>query len=122
MIDITQVLPDWDFVGGSTQSRTFQFAHPAGDEYDMQSGEVLFTVSEYVNDGTPVFNIRAGMTVSSAGNYCITTITIPANTTIRLSGCYTYQIMIADSAGNVAIPLHGRMHITKNLNPNATAT
>lgn len=117
MIDLTQVLPDWDFVGGSTQSRTFQFARPAGTEYNIEGGKVYYSICEYVNDGDPVLFKDADITISENGNYCITTLSLLPEETSELNGCFRYQITVKDGSGNVAIPFHGMMHITKNIVP-----
>lgn len=121
MIDLTQVLPDWDFVGGSTQSRTFQFANPSGDEYNMQSGVAYFSICEYVNDGAPVLSKTVSIAVSESGNYCMATVSISSADTKDLSGCYRYQVTVKDGGGNVAIPFHGMMHIAKNIAPDVLA-
>lgn len=119
MIDLTQMLPDWDFVGGSTQNRSFQLSKPSGAEYDLQSGSAVCTVRDYVNEGAPVISKSVDVSAAESGRYCVVSITLSGDDTKGLDGLYLYQIAVTDSAGNVAIPFHGRMHIIKNLTPSA---
>ena len=115
MLELEPRLPDWDFVGGSTQSRTFQLAKSTGEEYDMQSGTAQFDLQEYVNGGAPVITKQFGIVAATSGKYCVVTIALTAAETKALSGCYTYQIQLKDGSNNVAIPFHGRMHIMPNI-------
>lgn len=108
-------LPDWDFVGGSTQRRTFQLAKPTGEEYDIQSGTVQFDLREYVNDGAPLLTKQFGMSVSGKGKFCVVSVMLAPSETKALHGCFIYQLQVKDGSGNVAIPFQGRMHIAANI-------
>lgn len=121
MMDLTQMLPDWDFVGGSTQSRTFQLARSTTEDYDIADGMAYCTVSDYVNGGTPVLTVQTAVTAAANGKFCSVTVSLSSSDTKDLSGCYLYQITVKDSSGNTAIPFHGRMHIMKNMAPDLLA-
>lgn len=120
-MDLTQMLPDWDFVGGSTQSRTFQLARSASEDYDISDGTAYFAMCEYVNGGAPLVTKQTPVTASANGKYCMATVNLTGADTLELEGCYCYQIMVKDSSGNIAIPFHGRMHIMKNIAPGQSA-
>lgn len=120
-MDLSQILPDWDFVGGSTQSRTFQLAKSATEDYDISDGTAYCSVSDYVNDGAPVLTTQAAVTEADNGKFCKVTLSLPSEGTKELEGCYRYQITIKDSNGNVSIPFHGRMRIMKNIAPGLLA-
>lgn len=115
MMGFEPKLPDWDFVGGSTQSRTFQLAKQTGEEYDMKSGTAQFDLCEYVNGGAPVVTKTFGVVAAASGKFCVVSVALTAAETKALSGCYTYQIQLKDGNGNVAIPFHGRMHVAQNI-------
>lgn len=120
-MDLTQVLPDWDLVGGSTQSRTFQLAKSATEDYDISNGTAYFSMCEYVNTGAPLLTKQTSVTVANNGRYCLATVKLTSADTKELEGCYRYQIMVKDTSGNIAIPFHGRMHIMKNIAPSQLA-
>lgn len=120
-MELTQRLPDWDFVGGSTQNRTFQFTDLTGIEYDVEDGVAYFAVQNYVNGGAPVLAKQVSVTSSRGGNYCAVAVSLSAEDTAALDGCFVYQITVQDSKGHLAIPFHGRMHIVKNIAPDITA-
>lgn len=116
-MELIQQLPDWDFVGGSTQERTFQFTDLNGIEYDLDEGVAYFAVRRYVNDGTIVITKQISVEKSQDGHYCSVIVSLTPGDTIDLAGTFTYQILIKDDEGNVAIPYHGRMHILSNIAP-----
>lgn len=120
-MELIQKLPDWDFVGGSTQSRTFQFTDLSGIEYDMEDGVAYFAVQDYVNGGSPVFTKQVSVTSSQDGNYCAVTVSLDAAETADMSGRFVYQVTVQDSKNHIAIPFHGRMQIVKNIAPVVTA-
>ena len=100
-MNCTSRLPDWDFVGGSAQRRSFQFAMESGQEYDMQNGTVWCSVCEYVNGGEPVISRGFPLYASEHGNFCVTTITLNSDETKFLHGCYLYQLTVKDGYGKI---------------------
>lgn len=118
MLDLTKTLPDWEFVGGSEQSRSFQFTQTDGDEYNVSSGIAYFSVREYVNDGSPVISKQFEFSTSTSGSYCVATVILDSADTKGLSGAYTYQLSLKDGDGTVVIPGQGRMFIRGNIDPN----
>lgn len=120
-MELIQQLPDWNFVGGSTQSRTFQFTNLEGIEYDVEEGVAYFAVQHYVNGGSPVITKQVSVSASQGGNYCAVAVTLDSADTAQLEGSFVYQIAVQDSKGHLAIPYHGRMHITKNIAPDHKA-
>lgn len=121
MVDLTQMLPDWDFVGGSTQSRTFQLVKSATEDYDIANGSAYCSVCEYVNGGEPALTVQTAVTAANNGKFCSVTVNLPSAGTKDLYGCYCYQITVKDGNGNIAIPYQGRMHIMKNIAPELLA-
>ena len=92
-MDLETMLPDWDFVAGSTQSRTLTLLKPTGEAYDMQNGVAHLAIVDYVNGGTPVYTKQAALTASD-GKYCVVTFALPSSATKELFGRYTYQILL----------------------------
>lgn len=115
-MDLETRLPDWDFVAGSTQSRTLTLLKPTGEEYNMENGVAYLAIVDYVNGGDPVYTKQAALTASD-GKYCVVTFSLQSSATKELFGRYVYQITISDGNGNVAIPQQGRMMIYKNIHP-----
>lgn len=117
-MNLEAMLPDWDFVAGSTQSRTLTLLKPTGEAYDMQNGVAHLAIVDYVNGGEPVYTRQTALSASD-GKYCVVTFVVPSDATKELFGRYTYQITILDGNGNAAIPQQGRMMIYKNIQPDA---
>ena len=115
-MNLEVMLPDWDFVAGSTQSRTLTLLKPTGESYDMQNGVAHLAIVDYVNGGEPVYTRQTALSASD-GKYCVVTFALPSDATKELFGRYTYQITILDGNGNTAIPHQGRMMIYKNIQP-----
>lgn len=120
-MDLTQMLPDWDFVGGSTQSRTFQLAKSSTEDYDIANGTAYCTICDSVNGGASVLTVQTAVVAAANGKLCSVTVNLPSADTKDLNGSYLYQITVQDSSGNTAIPFHGRMHIMKNMAPELLA-
>lgn len=121
MLDLTKTLPDWEFVGGSEQSRSFQFTQTDGEEYNIDNGIAYFSVREYVNDGAPLMSKQFEFSTSSNGSYCVATITLDSADTKNLDGAYIYQLSLKDGNGTVAIPGQGRMFVRGNIDPDVLA-
>ena len=114
MTDNRNMLPDWEFVGGETQKRTFTIMRENGQEYDIQSGTAQLVITDYVNRGDPVLTKQTGLSVSADGNYCDISIALSAADTLHMAGRYIYQLTIHDGNGNTSIPRHGNMWIYRN--------
>lgn len=112
-------LPDWDFVAGSTQRRSFILYRNPGEEYDLKTGTADLAIVEYAHQGDPVITKQVGITPSVSGNYCRVSFSLTSQDSKDLEGAYLYQVMIKDGSGSVSIPFHGLMHIQRNLQKSA---
>ena len=104
-MDFNYILPDWDFVGGSVQSRSFQLMTPTGKDYNIESGTVHCSICDYVNGGDPVVTKQAGIAAAGDGVHCIANIALQPADTKNLHGLYLYQLTVKDGNGNTAIPM-----------------
>ncbi len=109
-------LPEWDFVGGETQKRTFTIQKPSGYEYDIPNGTASLAVVDFVNrNSSPVFSKQVAVTANASGKACEASFTLVPSDTIHLAGKYLYQVTIKDGNGNTSIPSHGIMIIERNI-------
>ena len=112
-------LPEWSFVGGESQSRTFTLVRDmaTGQEYDLPDATCNFAVVSYVNQDveTPVVKKSVNVTTSADSRACLLTIKLNPIDTIGLTGKYIYQLTIKDMNGGVSIPNKGIMHISNNI-------
>mgnify|MGYP002768883581 CR=1 FL=1 len=108
-------LPDWDFVGGSTQKRVFTLTKEDGSRLDIQGATATLSVVEYVNRGQSVLAKKVTVTADADGKYCEAIVSLQPSDTKALSGKYLYQLSAKDTGGNVSIPMHGTMWIAENL-------
>lgn len=109
-------LPDWDFVGGSTQKRIFTMTSTSGVVYDYPGSSASISIIEYVNRGTPVLTKTATVGKDANGKYCEVTVALSPSETLNMCGKYIYQLSIKDAAGNYSIPMYGAMHVADNIN------
>lgn len=115
-------LPEWDFVGGETQKRTFTLRRPSGQYYDIPNGIANLAVVEFVNrDMSPVLTQETPVSIGANGKACNVAFALSPSDTKDLDGKYIYQITISDGNGNVAIPSQGIMVIAKNIHKAAIA-
>lgn len=108
-------LPDWDFVGGSTQKRVFTMTNGLGETCDYPGSTASIALIEYVNRGSPVIKKTATVTAGTDGKYSEVTATLTASDTLNLCGKFIYQLSIKDANGNYSIPMYGVMHIAANI-------
>ena len=110
-------LPEWKFVGGETQKRTFTLHELNRDRtYDIPGAYVELAVVDFVNPKSDA-KLRKSIEVKSDSNgrYCEAVVNLDPADTVNLSGKYIYQITIKDLLGNV-VALRGIMHISENIN------
>lgn len=104
-------LPEVSFVGGATQTLKYNVTDDTGEAFDLSECTADFTISDY---STRV----AVASITPATSSSLLTVTIPAMTTVGLSGKYIYQITVYDGVGEeVQIPNQGIMYIAQNVNP-----
>ena len=109
-------MPEWDFVGGETQKRTFTIYKPSGIAYDIPNGTASLAIVDFVNrDSDPVLSKQSSVTVDSDGKSCKVAFTLDPSDTVSLFGKYLYQVTIKDGNGNASIPYHGIMVIARNI-------
>ena len=108
-------LPDWDFVGGSTQKRIFTMTNESGVTYAYPGSSASISIIEYVNRGAPVLTKAATVGADASGKYCDVTAALTPSETLNLCGKYIYQLSIKDANGNYSIPMYGLMHIADNI-------
>lgn len=109
-------MPEWNFVGGETQKRTFTIYKPSGIAYDIPNGTASLAIVDFVNrDSDPVLSKQSSVTVDSDGKSCKVAFTLDPSDTVSLFGKYLYQVTIKDGNGNASIPYHGIMVIARNI-------
>lgn len=111
-------LPDWNFVGGETQKRTFTVHKESGILYDIPNGSARLAVVDFVNrSSSPVLKKEVSITSDASGKSCNASFVLDPSDTLAMSGKYLYQITISDGNGNTSIPSHGIMIVDKNIDP-----
>ena len=109
-------LPEWNFVGGETQTRIFKLYEP-NEIYvmNLQGSSSEVSVTDFVNpEGNASFIKPAVISEDESGKACYVTVSFTPNDTISMNGKYIYQITIRDIKGNVAAP-RGVMRISQNI-------
>lgn len=108
-------LPEWNFIGGSTQTRTWTLYLPNGDVQDVLKGTASLAIDSYVNPtGSPLISKVVNIEEDANGNCCLITFTLDPQDTVNMAGSYFYTLTIKQ--GNyIAIPHRGMMHITANI-------
>ena len=120
MKTMTDVLPDWVFVGGGTQEGDFVIRKEDGTYYDLSGAEACLTVAPFGNNVNVVWHAVGSLRAANDADptVCRAVFAIPAETTATWSGKYVYQVSIKLAGGTFVPPLQGRMFVTKNINPN----
>ena len=99
-------MPEWDFVGGETQKRTFTIYKPSGIAYDIPNGTASLAIVDFVNrDSYPLLEKQS----------CKVAFSLSPSDTLSLFGKYIYQVTIKDGNGNASIPYQGIMVIARNI-------
>ena len=113
----TYSLPEWNFVGGETQKRTFTLYEAEDDErYNLQGATAEVVIVDFVNCRTaPKLRKEVSIQMDANENYCEAVVMLSPTDTIDLFGKFIYQITIKDVVGNVAA-LKGTMRISENIN------
>ena len=110
------IMPEWNFVGGETQKRTFTIYKPSGIAYDIPNGTASLAIVDFVNrDSEPILSKQSSVTVDDNGKSCKVAFTLDPSDTVSLFGKYLYQVTIKDGNGNASIPYHGSMVISRNI-------
>lgn len=112
-------LPDWDFIGGETQSRTFALYESDGMHvYDIPGAVGEMAVVDFVNQDTQTMFVKtATISNDDDGNTCFVTVSMDSSDTVSMSGKYIYQLTIKDVKENI-IALRGIMRIYRNIDRN----
>ncbi len=118
-MNASYLLPDWDFVAGATQRRSFILYKNSGELCDIQGGTAHLAIVEYVHQGAPVITKEVAVGAMPDGKKCRIAFTLSPSETKDLDGKYLYQVMVKDGNGNVSIPFHGHMRVQKNLQKSA---
>ena len=109
-------LPEWDFVGGSSQDRIFTLMRESGLEYDLPGATASLAVVEFVNPkGVPLLTKQVPVALNQSGTCCDVAFSMSPADTIQMAGKYIYQITVKDINGNTSIPQRGYMYITENI-------
>lgn len=108
-------LPDWDFVGGEYQKRSWTLYRPNGKLQDLAATTVSLSISEYINPSeTPILRTTTDVVEDSDGRCCVVTFDLQPEWTIDMNGTYIYQLTFKQN-GRTMIPFRGMMHITQNI-------
>lgn len=115
MCNSTGSLPSIEFVGGETQTLTFNVYSGSIDNPSNLS-EAVFSIIPSTNKfGTRTLSKK--MTVSRNA----ISVELTSADTINLSGKYLYQIAIKDTAGAIEIPDQGVLYIKNNIDKTGTS-
>ncbi len=117
MINDIYNLPTYSFVGGESQTFTFNLRTKANLSYDAESCSMSFALINYsTKTGSPVLTKNFLLSTDSNGSKSIATVTLDPMDTVDLYGSYVYQITIWDmSCDKTEIPGQGIMKITRNI-------
>lgn len=126
MLTSYDLLPEWTFVGGESQSRGFRFLDSKGDYLELEGAIVTLSVTRYMDETQyktetqkPTLEYRVQMSMDESERPCLAAFFIPASDTAELYGKFTYQLTIRTSAGLIGIPFRGQMYIVRNIHPYA---
>nr|DAH36752.1 MAG TPA: hypothetical protein [Caudoviricetes sp.] len=109
-------LPEWNFIGGSTQTRTWTLYLPNGGVQDVSNGKASLAIDSYINPtGSPLISKVVDVKEDEEGNFCLITFTLDPQDTVDMEGVYFYTLTIKQD-GYTAIPYRGMMHIAANIN------
>lgn len=109
-------LPEWNFIGGSTQTRTWTLYLPSGGVQNITFGTACLAVDDYVNPtGSPLISKVVNVEEDEDGNRCLLTFTLDPQDTVNMAGSYFYTLTIKQGE-RIAIPFRGMMHIAANSN------
>ncbi len=109
-------LPEWNFVGGETQRRSFTLMKQNGSIYDLPSSTASLSIVDFVNPGMdPIVTKQVPVEDNKDGKFCEVIFGLSPADTVDLSGKYIYQVTIKDASGNTSIPRRGYMHIIENI-------
>lgn len=111
-------LPEWNFIGGSSQERTFNFVTDEGRIYNFPSCTASFSIVDIAKNS--VLTKQITLIADADGNLNATTVTLSPIDTVELFGKYIYQITVKDTSGNVTIPSQGIMNVTDNADKSFT--
>jgi len=115
MILKTDVLPDWEFVGGVTQEYDFTLRSENGYFYDIPGATASLAVAPFVNPKDAVIVKQGFIIANSSGVNCVAHFSLDKNDTVNLHGKFIYQISVKNIDGTMAPPMRGRMYITENI-------
>ena len=113
-------LPTITFVGGETQTLSFNIYHGSKQlPFELTGCESNFAVVSFLNsDGFPIISKEMSVVANASGEAdSALSVRLDAAETVGLSGKYIYQISIKDASGATAIPKKGILLISRNINP-----
>ena len=115
MILKTDVLPDWEFIGGVTQEYDFTLRAENGYFYDIPGATASLAVAPFVNPKDTILTKTGSIRTNSAGAHCVVHFLLDKKDTVNLHGKFIYQISVKNTDGTMAPPMRGRMYITENI-------
>lgn len=126
MLTSYDLLPEWTFVGGETQTRGFRFKDSNGTYLNLTDGMATLSVVKYMDetqyktaDETPTLVYKTAIAEDNDGNMCLAAFSIPSADTAELYGKFIYQITVRSADGAIGIPFRGHMYIVRNPHPYA---
>ncbi len=118
------VLPNIDFVGGSTQEIDFHcYFYRNKEAFDLTKCTGKFSITSFVNKTSrPVVSKDAVMVMGEGDDFGtpnIFRVNLEKNDTLNLSGKYIYQLTVNSDDGAVDIPGQGTIYIQRNIDKSA---
>lgn len=112
-------LPEWNFVGGEYQRRSWTLYHPDGRLQDLATTTVSLAIDSYVDpEESPVVRKTTEVTTNEDGQCCYVMFELSPEDTRDLEGTYVYQLTFRQDARTM-IPYRGMMHIARNIDKEA---
>lgn len=128
MITKQYTLPDWEFIGGTTQPYEFKLKTEEGHPYDVEGAIATVLVAPFVNSDDVIFishPIQVEPSEEDNGSHCIVKFELPLSLTQNWRGKYIYQIVVeaeADDGERVIAAQKGRMFVHKGLSMNSNTS
>ncbi len=122
MINPIYNLPEINFVGGESQTLTFNLYSKQGAPFNISKCTLGFAIISYINkNGAPVL-IKQTPDIELRNNDDgiphIAIVNLLPEETVNFQGRYVYQLTVIDPYGETEIPGQGIMNITRNIHQN----
>jgi len=110
-------LPVLQFVGGQSQTLSFNLLTTSGGIFHADGCSINFSVVSYTDrNSVPLISKSAELIADNDGYMNTAVVELDPTETVGLYGKYIYQITVNDG-GTIEIPGQGIANIQRNINP-----